>query len=234
LRNTQPFVFTTGNAEILFLSKIRRFIIINTNFDASHGDACRAKKRWTKSIFNAADSDDDDSSSSNSQTAQSLTTDRPQVVELPNGTKIELQNVVNDQIMTLERMRMLLAILLKRISPPNRLRKLGYGTRLIHIVLVKSIESSGRKPVVDKTLDTRTLLKKNIEILLDFSFAVRKGFAYRETMFWHSGNAVCHYHLNFHSFIQKKITNSLTNKIVILSRNKNGVEFGLSIARNYC
>ena len=71
--------------------------------------------------------------------------------------------------MTLERMRMLLAILLKRISTPNRLRKLGYGTRLIDIVLVKSIESSGRKPVVDVTLDTRTLLKKNIEILLDWT-----------------------------------------------------------------
>lgn len=132
---------------------------------ASHAE----KQKDDQDPANSADSDDGDSSSSNSQPAQPLSTDRPQVVELPNGTKIELQNVVNDQLMTLERMRMLLAILLKRISTPNRLRKLGYGTRLIDTVLVKSIESSGRKPIVDDSLDTRTLLKKNIEILLDWT-----------------------------------------------------------------
>lgn len=94
------------------------------------------------------------------------------LVELPNGTKIELQNVQNGQLMSLERMRMLLAILLKRISTPNRLRRLGYGSKLIDIVLVKSIESSGRKPVDTSTsaeLDTRSLLKGNIEILLDWT-----------------------------------------------------------------
>nr|SVE86497.1 EOG090X0I8J [Daphnia similis]SVE89008.1 EOG090X0I8J [Daphnia sinensis]SVE89627.1 EOG090X0I8J [Daphnia sinensis]SVE90255.1 EOG090X0I8J [Daphnia sinensis]SVE90884.1 EOG090X0I8J [Daphnia sinensis] len=71
--------------------------------------------------------------------------------------------------MSLERMRMLLAILLKRISTPNRLRRLGYGSKLIDIVLVKSIESSGRKPVDGSELDTRSLLKGNIEILLDWT-----------------------------------------------------------------
>nr|SVE74905.1 EOG090X0I8J [Daphnia carinata] len=71
--------------------------------------------------------------------------------------------------MSLERMRMLLAILLKRISTPNRLRRLGYGSKLIDIVLVKSIESSGRKPVDTAELDTRSLLKGNIEILLDWT-----------------------------------------------------------------
>lgn len=108
---------------------------------------------------------DNDDSSSNDPSIENKT----QLVQLPNGTKIELQNVQNGQLMSLERMRMLLAILLKRISTPNRLRRLGYGSKLIDIVLVKSIESSGRKPVVDESLDTRSLLKANIDILLDWT-----------------------------------------------------------------
>lgn len=111
------------------------------------------------------ETDNDDSSTSDQQTSENKT----QLVELPNGTKIELQNVQNGQLMSLERMRMLLAILLKRIATPNRLRRLGYGSKLIDIVLVKSIESSGRKPIVDDSLDTRSLLKANIEILLDWT-----------------------------------------------------------------
>ena len=113
------------------------------------------------------ETDNDESSSSNDQASQENS--KTQLVELPNGTKIELQNVQNGQLMSLERMRMLLAILLKRISTPSRLRRLGYGSKLIDIVLVKSIESSGRKPIVDESLDTRTLLKGNIEILLDWT-----------------------------------------------------------------
>ena len=93
----------------------------------------------------------------------------PTLVELPNGTKIELVQNVATAAMSLERMRMLLAILLKRISTPNRLRRLGYGQKLIDTVLVKSIESSGRNAVRDEALDTHTLLKQNIEILLDWT-----------------------------------------------------------------
>lgn len=92
------------------------------------------------------------------------------IVELPNGTKIELKNVQHGQLMSLERMRMLLAILLKRISTPSRLRRLGYGTKLIDVVLTKSIQSSGRKIAIsDDSLDVRSLLKRNIEILLDWT-----------------------------------------------------------------
>lgn len=114
------------------------------------------------------ETDGDDSSSSDNQ-SRSTTNSKTQLIELPNGTKIELTNVQNGQLMTLERMRMLLAILLKRISTPSRLRRLGYGTKLIDIVLTKSIESSGRKAVVNDSLDARTLLKQNIEILLDWT-----------------------------------------------------------------
>lgn len=120
------------------------------------------------------DNDDDAISVNNEPVNEQPANNKTQLVELPNGTKIELQNVQNGQLMSLERMRMLLAILLKRISTPNRLRRLGYGSKLIDIVLVKSIESSGRKPVDTNAgsaseLDTRSLLKGNIEILLDWT-----------------------------------------------------------------
>lgn len=121
------------------------------------------------------DNDEENSSANNEPSTDQQPNNKTQLVELPNGTKIELQNVQNGQLMSLERMRMLLAILLKRISTPNRLRRLGYGSKLIDIVLVKSIESSGRKPVDNVTagsvteLDTRSMLKGNIEILLDWT-----------------------------------------------------------------
>ncbi len=129
---------------------------------ASHTNSDNSKETEDQETEN-------DDSSSNEQSPEKTTTSTTHLVELPNGTKIELQNVQNGQLMSLERMRMLLAILLKRISTPSRLRRLGYGSKLIDIVLVKSIESSGRKPVVDDSLDTRTLLKGNIEILLDWT-----------------------------------------------------------------
>ena len=109
--------------------------------------------------------EDESSSSSNDQEqdnnkspASKTNVGTSQVVHLPNGTKIEL--------------KMRLAILLKRISTPSRLRRLGYGTKLIDIVLTKSIESSGRKAVLvaeDGSSDARALLKCNIEILLDWT-----------------------------------------------------------------
>lgn len=46
---------------------------------------------------------------------------------------------------------------------------LGYGKMLIDRVLCASIEHSGRKPCLDDSLDELTKLKKNIEILLDWT-----------------------------------------------------------------
>ena len=71
--------------------------------------------------------------------------------------------------MPLQKMRTLLALLLKKISTPGRLKKLGFGTRLIDQVLKESIEASGRKPCEDTTLSEGSLLKKNIEILLEWT-----------------------------------------------------------------
>ena len=71
--------------------------------------------------------------------------------------------------MPLQKMRTLLALLLKKISTPGRLKKLGFGTRLIDQVLKESIEASGRKPCEEQNLSEGNLLKKNIEILLEWT-----------------------------------------------------------------
>ena len=71
--------------------------------------------------------------------------------------------------MPLQKMRTLLALLLKKISTPGRLKKLGFGTRLIDQVLKESIEASGRKPCEETNHNEGNLLKKNIEILLEWT-----------------------------------------------------------------
>merc|ERR1712228_1073460 len=82
---------------------------------------------------------------------------------------VELTVVDPMMVMPLEKMRTLLALLLKKISTPGRLKKLGFGTRLIDQVLKESIEASGRKPCEDTSLSEGSLLKKNIEILLEWT-----------------------------------------------------------------
>jgi len=71
--------------------------------------------------------------------------------------------------MPMEKMRTLLALLLKKISTPGRLKKLGFGTRLIDDVLVESIEASGRQPCADMGLSPMEILTRNIQILLDWT-----------------------------------------------------------------
>lgn len=71
--------------------------------------------------------------------------------------------------MPVAKMRMLLAILLKKISTPERLEQLRFGKRLVDDVLCESIEMSGRKPCSERGLDEGERLKKNVEILLDWT-----------------------------------------------------------------
>merc|ERR1719357_2508909 len=61
--------------------------------------------------------------------------------------------------MPLQKMRTLLALLLKKISTPGRLKKLGFGTRLIDEVLRESISASGRQPCDDNSLSEGALLR---------------------------------------------------------------------------
>ncbi|XP_049810907.1 zinc finger protein 501-like [Schistocerca nitens] len=71
--------------------------------------------------------------------------------------------------MPVAKMRMLLAILLKKISTPERLEQLRFGKRLVDDVLCESIEMSGRKPCSEKDIDEGERLKKNVEILLEWT-----------------------------------------------------------------
>ena len=72
--------------------------------------------------------------------------------------------------MPMEKMRTLLALLLKKISTPGRLKKLGFGSRLIDDVLKESIVASGRTPVSEtKEMSEREILNSNIQILLDWT-----------------------------------------------------------------
>ena len=73
------------------------------------------------------------------------------------------------QLMPMEKMRTLLALLLKKISTPGRLKKLGFGTRLIDDVLKESIAASGRSTCDEEGLEQREILTKNIQILLDWT-----------------------------------------------------------------
>lgn len=83
-------------------------------------------------------------------------------VEMPTNDKVEPP-------MPIEKMRLLLAILLKRISTPEKLSELGFNKILIDDVLSASIQSSGREPCKDLTLSTAERLTKNVAILLEWT-----------------------------------------------------------------
>lgn len=90
-----------------------------------------------------------------------------QFIQIPVQT-VELSDD-GRQLMPMEKMRTLLALLLKKISTPGRLKKLGFGTRLIDEVLKESITASGRSPCNEEGLDIREILQNNIQILLDWT-----------------------------------------------------------------
>lgn len=71
--------------------------------------------------------------------------------------------------MAIEKMRLRLAVLLKKISSQKRLDELGFNKRLIDDVLNESIESSGREPCNDESLSIAERLKRNVQILLEWT-----------------------------------------------------------------
>lgn len=73
------------------------------------------------------------------------------------------------RVMPIEKMRLLLAVLLKRISKPEKLDELGFGKRLIDEVLHDSLISAGRKPVKRENTSEFDCLKKNVEIFLEWT-----------------------------------------------------------------
>ncbi|CAK9806678.1 Zinc finger protein 846 [Anthophora plagiata] len=73
------------------------------------------------------------------------------------------------RVMTVERMRLLLAVLLKRISKQERLDELGFGKRLIDEVLHDSLISAGKDPVASHGLSELETLTRNLEIFLKWT-----------------------------------------------------------------
>ncbi|XP_045766397.1 zinc finger protein 479-like isoform X1 [Maniola jurtina] len=80
--------------------------------------------------------------------------------------KVEEEEVV-ESVMSLSRMRFLLALLLTMIATKEKLQYLGFNKRLIDDLLVESLEAMGHSPCIDETLPPVKRLKTNIEILLN-------------------------------------------------------------------
>lgn len=85
--------------------------------------------------------------------------------------KKSIVEVVNSQSnvdtpMAIEKMRLLVTILLKKISTDARLKELGYEKRLIDNVLVDSLRCAGRKSHSSTELPEADRLKKNIHEFL--------------------------------------------------------------------
>ncbi|XP_019882248.1 zinc finger protein 184-like [Camponotus floridanus] len=93
------------------------------------------------------------------------------VASKPNGGfEIVEKNSVTAKykLMTVEKMRLLLAVLLKRISKQERLDELGFGKRLIDDVLQDSLVSAGKEPVTGGGSELETLTR-NLEIFLEWT-----------------------------------------------------------------
>lgn len=70
---------------------------------------------------------------------------------------------------TLSRMRLLIAILLKKISSPDKLKQLGFDKRLIDNVLVDGLKVAGQIVCTDTSLHEVERLRENIKTFLDFT-----------------------------------------------------------------
>lgn len=87
------------------------------------------------------------------------------------GSEVIEKNSVTAKykLMTVEKMRLLLAVLLKRISKQERLDELGFGKRLIDDVLQDSLVSAGKEPVTGNGLSELEALTRNLEIFLEWT-----------------------------------------------------------------
>lgn len=72
--------------------------------------------------------------------------------------------------MSIEKMRLLLAVLLKRISKPERLEELGFGKRLIDEILEDSLVAAGKDPIKsDDPTEEHETLRSNLEMFLEWT-----------------------------------------------------------------
>lgn len=83
-------------------------------------------------------------------------------------------NAINNQTtnfktMSLTKIRLLVAILLKKILTEERLQKLGYEKRLIDNVLISALIMSGQSYCDDNHLGEFERLKRNVNLFLEFT-----------------------------------------------------------------
>lgn len=91
------------------------------------------------------------------------------IVEDQEGENRGRPVVPKYRIMTVEKMRLLLAVLFKRISKPERLDELGFGKRLIDEVLKDSLLLAGKEPVEGDVTNEFDSLKQNLTTFLEWT-----------------------------------------------------------------
>lgn len=69
---------------------------------------------------------------------------------------------------SLSRMRLLIAVLLKKISSQDRLKQLGFDKRLIDNVLMDALKLAGQEVCIDTELHEAERLRANVKIFLDW------------------------------------------------------------------
>ncbi|XP_028163739.1 zinc finger protein 37-like isoform X1 [Ostrinia furnacalis] len=79
----------------------------------------------------------------------------------------EDEEIEVESVMTLSRMRYLLALLLTIIATKDKLKYLGFNKRLIDDLLIESLEAMGIEPCMDESLTEFKRLKINIEMFIE-------------------------------------------------------------------
>ncbi|KAL0822754.1 hypothetical protein ABMA28_004763 [Loxostege sticticalis] len=82
-------------------------------------------------------------------------------------SSVQYEEVEVESVMSLSRMRYLLALLLTMIATKDKLKYLGFNKRLIDDLLMESLEAMDLKPCKDESLSEFKRLKVNIEMFLD-------------------------------------------------------------------
>lgn len=118
------------------------------------------------------DNGNNDGATAVTATAESLPSTSNDTEQQQQQPIVEKQSVTAKyKLMTVEKMRLLLAVLLKRISKKDKLKELGFGKRLIDEVLQDSLVSAGKEPVKSEEggLTELEALTRNLEILLEWT-----------------------------------------------------------------
>lgn len=86
-----------------------------------------------------------------------------------SGFQMVLEPKCSTKETTLSRMRLLIAVLLKKISSQDRLKLLGFDKRLIDNVLMDALKLAGQDVCTDTNLHEVERLRANVKIFLDWS-----------------------------------------------------------------